>query len=118
MLSPLDQITDAKLIYQEVRNQLNYLWNLTRSLETHIRYHQGRALRTVPHSGRPGITTYEERLSLRVYDLFQGGEYLIPHFYGNLTDISKLNETEIQRLRTNFDDPINDSLQDLLSFDF
>ena len=56
VLSPLNQINEALLINLEVQNQLDYLYRLTRSLETNIRFHQGRAIEIERRNGSENPT--------------------------------------------------------------
>ena len=124
VLSPLNQINEALLINLEVQNQLGYLHRLTRSLETNIRYHQGRAIEIERKNGSVnpaqdlGIPAYEAKVSTKVYKLFKGADCLIGYFFGKVADITNLSDFEIGQLRAYIEDPINDGLDELLDFRF
>ena len=99
VLSSLDSWNDAYLIYNEAQKQTKYLHQLTRSLETNIHFHKGRALFLEPRNLRNlGMSDHEVKVARNTYKLFKGVEGLIGSFFGKPTDIVKLTDYEIEQL--------------------
>ena len=113
--SPLESYTEPDLLMIETEKQLQYVRRLSRSLETHIRYHQGRAL-YLKTTGN--LTKHEKSMAKKVYTLFADFEWLIQNYQGSPTEIEKLSDNEIRMLRGLLQDPINDDLGDLLNFNY
>src|SRR5580692_756353 len=113
-LSSLDGLTDPTQLVTETKAQLGYVRFLARSLETHVRFHQGRALAM---TGDLDLTKHEKHTATNVYRLFRGFEWLVQNYSGSPTDIDKLTEGEIIQLRGLLQDPINDELEAILDFD-
>jgi hypothetical protein len=121
VLSPLESLTEPLLIYTHASQHLSYLRQLSRSLETNIRYHQGRALALDdPRNATmtSGLSPYEKRAATNVYQLFRDHEWLISRYTGTIRTLAKITNPEIKELRGLLHDPINDDLEELLDFRF
>ena len=94
-LSPLDGLTDPEQLITETKVQLGYVRFLARSLETHVRFHQGRALAI---TGELDLMKHEKHTAHNVYRLFRGFEWLIPNYSGNPNEIDKLTDQDIKQL--------------------
>ena len=112
--SPLENYNKPEDLMIETEKQLQYVRRISRSVETAIRYHQGRAIR-LGVTGK--LTKHEKSMASKVYALFTDFEWLIQNYQGSPTEIEKLSNSEIRMLRGLLQDPINDDLSDLLNFD-
>src|SRR5271156_5067347 len=101
VLSPLESLTEPLLIYAHASQQINYLHQLSRSLETNIRYHQGRALALDDPKNATmtsGLSPHEKRVATNTYQLFHDYEWLIPRYTGKMLALTKITAPEIREL--------------------
>ena len=122
--SSLDEEECPERMMQVARIQLEHTKKLSRSLEVSGHYYQGKALhrrhqRSPKALGNLGLDKYETEMAERVYQLFQGHEWIVCTFYGSVRDISRLTYAEIGRLRSMIEKPdesLNAILGEVLDF--
>ena len=116
--SPLSQMNDGEELLDEARKQLDFTRRLNNSIETSIRYHQGRALSILNRNQEQSTSRrYEQDIAQRTYQLFKDHEDLIPYFYEKPSRIGKLTKQEVREIRSFCEDPINIQLEELLDFE-
>src|SRR4051794_20861183 len=91
MPSSLENISNPETIITLTKRNLEGIKNLTRSLETMMRYHQGKAVREAKIQGITlNLTKYESDLTERVYGLFLDYEWLLAYYHERPLQIEKL----------------------------
>ena len=123
--SQLDELIEDSDVIKRAEEQLLGAKKLRYSVTINARFHQGRVLSKYTSSRTKntlGMNRRDHTVASRIYEIFDGHEYLIKTYWGKEDTFYRLSDREVKQLKDFLDsyvieDPINKDLNDLLNFD-